>query len=83
MPLTVRLPLRIEQDLAEYCVTRRITKSNAVKQALERLLAETSGTQSPYELGRQGFGTDRSGSADIARNTKQLLRDRFRGKSAR
>ena len=83
MPLTVRLPLRIEQELAEYCVKRRITKSNAVKQALERLLADTSGTRSAYALGRQGFGADRSGSADVARHTKQLLRDRFRGKSAR
>ena len=58
-------------------------QSNAVKQALERLLAETSRTRSAYELGMQGFGADRSGSVDVARNTKQLLRDRFCGKSAR
>ena len=83
VPLTVRLPLRIEQELAEYCVKRHITKSSAVKQALERLLAETSRDRSAYELGRQGFGADRSGPADVARHTKQLLRDRFRGKAAR
>ena len=34
MTLTVRLPRRVEQELAEYCVERRITKSEAVKQAL-------------------------------------------------
>ena len=33
MTLTVRLPDRVEQQLAEYCVKRRITKSEAVKQA--------------------------------------------------
>ena len=39
MTLTVRLPQRVEQELAEYCAKRRLTKSEAVKLALEELLA--------------------------------------------
>jgi len=35
MTLTVRLPDRLEQKLAEYCTTYRVTKSDAVKHALE------------------------------------------------
>jgi hypothetical protein len=45
MTLTVRLPHCIEQDLAEYCVKRRLTKSAAVKQALEELLRSPAGSE--------------------------------------
>jgi len=40
MTLTVRLSPRVEQELAEYCVKRRLTKSEAVKLALEELRFE-------------------------------------------
>jgi Arc/MetJ-type ribon-helix-helix transcriptional regulator len=83
VPLTVRLPARVEQELRAYCVTRRISKSDAVKQALERLLAEAQGQRTPYELGKEGFGADDTQRGDIARNTKRLIRERFRGKARR
>jgi hypothetical protein len=83
MALTVRLPPRVEGALMAYCVSRRITKSDAVKQALERLLAECGDKPSAYELGRAGFGADRTARRDVARNTKRLLRERFRGASSR
>jgi hypothetical protein len=83
MPLTVRLPTRVEQELKAYCATRRITKSEAVKEALERLLAEADVRASPYELGKEGFGADRSPAGDVARHTKRLIRERFRGKARR
>jgi hypothetical protein len=73
----------VEQELKAYCVTRRITKSDAVKEALERLLSETAGQVSPYELGKDGFGADDSPGMDVARNTKRLLKERFRGKARR
>lgn len=83
MTLTVRLPPRIEEELARYCVARRLTKSEAVKRALERLLAESAARASAYDLGKAGFGSDRTPGRDVARNTKRLLRERFRGKTAR
>jgi len=83
MTLTVRLPPRVEAELKAYCASRRITRSAAVKQALERLLAETPGEPTPYELGKDGFGADATGRGDIARNTKRLIRERFRGKARR
>src|SRR5689334_11527191 len=60
MPLTVRLPPRVEEELKAYCVARRISKSDAVKAALERLLSETGNHATPYELGSDGFGADDS-----------------------
>jgi hypothetical protein len=81
MTLTVRLPQRVEQDLAEYCVKRCITKSEAVKQALEELLRMpdpgTHHTRHPFIGGDKGDGSDVSG------NIKTALRVRFRSTHAR
>jgi len=82
MTLTVRLPPRVEQGLAEYCVKHRLSKSDAVKQALVDLLASGEGTPSAYDLGKDLFGphTDAPPGEDIARNSKRLLREHFRAK---
>jgi hypothetical protein len=83
MALTVRLPPRVEEQLRAYCVSRRITKSAAVKEALERLMSESTGQVTPFELGKEGFGVDDSAGGDVARNTKRLIKDRFRAKARR
>lgn len=66
MTLTVRLPQRVEHELAEYCAKHRITKSEAVKLALEELLrAPATGAHAsphPFIGGDKGDGSDVSGS---------------------
>ena len=77
MTLTVRLPDRVEQELAEYCVKHRVTKSEAVKRALEELLRPPSGK------GRSGhpfIGGDKGDGSDVSGNIKAALRARFRGR---
>jgi hypothetical protein len=83
MTLSVRVPLRVEQELAEYCAKNKVSKSEAVNRALEEFLAAKKGTPSPYELGSDLFGpqTDDAPSEDIARHSKHLLRERVRGRS--
>jgi hypothetical protein len=83
MTLTVRLPPRVEQALAEYCVTHNTTKTQAVKQALGALLVRKAQAPSAYDLGKDLFGADKGGKTTAARNSKRLLRERFRGKPAR
>ena len=82
MTLTVRLPPRVEQELAEYCVKRRLTKSEAVKMALMDLLSSNAEKPSAYDLGKDLFGphTDAPPTDDIARHSGQLLREHFRGR---
>jgi len=84
MTLTVRIPDRVEQELAEYCVKHRITKSEAVKRALTDLLATNVGKPSAYDLGKDLFGpqTDAPTTEDIARHSQRLLRQHFRGLNA-
>jgi len=81
MPISVRLPPRVEQKLADYCVSRRVTKSEAVKRALYRMLEQPSGKASAFELAGRFIGVEKS-RGDIARNSKRLLRERFRNKTS-
>ena len=76
MTLTVRLPHRVEQELAEYCVKRRITKSEAVKEALEGLLHATDAGGD--DLDHPFIGGDQGDGSDVSGNIKAALRTRFR-----
>lgn len=79
MTLTVRLPPRVEQDLAEYCVKRRLTKSEAVKLALEELLRtpDAGGHVSHHPF----VGGDKGDGSDVSGNIKAALRVGFRRRS--
>jgi len=78
--LSVRIPLRIEQELADYCARNGVSKSEAVKDALDQFLSGRKGDKSPYELIRDLIGahTDEPATEDVARHTKRLLRERVR-----
>jgi len=82
MPLSVRLPPHVEQQLADYCVSHKLSKSQAIKRALERLLEPKGEKRSPYDLGKAFFESHRGTPAteDIAHNTKRLLREQFRSR---
>lgn len=80
MTLTVRLPQGVEQELAEYCAKRRLTKSEAVKLALKELLRAPEAGKA--DLNHPYIGCD-TRQGDVARHVKRLLRERFRGKRTR
>ena len=77
--MSVRLPLRVEQQLAEYCVSHKITKSEAVKRALKALFDRSPDPSATYASARRFIGSDRR-PGDVARHSKHLLRERFRSK---
>ena len=79
MPISVRLPPRVEQKLAEYCVSHKVTRSKAVKLALEQLFAQSPSSPDPYRASAKFRGSDkRPGS--VAMNSKKILREYFRNK---
>lgn len=77
MNLSIDLPKILEEQLVSYCHAHGITENEVVQRALYRLLNDSL-SPTPYELGTEGFGADHTHSGDIARNTKHLLRERFR-----
>jgi len=82
MPISVRLPPKVEQKLAEYCVSHKVSRSEAIKRALAAMLEDRAGGESPYELGREFFERNlrTKPTEDVARHTKRLLIEHFRGK---
>ena len=79
MPLSIRLSCATEQQLEQFCLLRKITKSGAVRLALDGLLHAVPVT--PHDLGADLFGTragSKRGAVDVARHTKRLLRKRLR-----
>jgi hypothetical protein len=80
MTVTVRLPAALEETLATYCAERGITRSEAIKQAVARLVAAERDVPSAYDLGRDLFGpdTDETPIDNVAATSKRLLRERFR-----
>lgn len=83
MSTTVRLPHRVEQALAEYCVETRKTKSEVIVDLLEQRFAQPAQGKTPYELAVEvGFigcfeGTGESG------NYKERVKAAIRAKHQR
>jgi hypothetical protein len=80
MAISVRLPPRVEQKLAEYCVEYGVTKSEAVKAALEHLFAQSPASPDAYKDSAQFRGSDK-GRGDVAMNSTRILREHFRKKT--
>jgi hypothetical protein len=56
MTTTVRLPHRVEQALATYCVEAKRTKSEVIVELLEQRFMGTDTERTPYELAQDvGF----------------------------
>jgi len=81
MPISVRLPPRVEQKLADYCVSHKVTKSEAVKRALERLFDQSGTPSDVYKASAAFRGCDKT-PGDVARHSRRLLRERFRNKTS-
>jgi hypothetical protein len=79
MPISVRLPPRVEQQLADYCARAKLTKSEAVKLALERLFEQDPKPSGISPAAKRFIGSDKS-PGSVARDSKRLLREHFRGK---
>jgi len=80
--INARIPLRVEQKLAEYCARRGITRSEAVVRALDQYLDGEAGGASPYSLAadlipKRGVKTIQSD------RIRELARKAFRGSHAR
>jgi len=79
---SIRLSPEQEKRLNAVCAAERASKSEIIKQALNRYLADYEASLSPFELGRDLFGKYGSGCDDLSRNYKRRLKDKLREKHA-
>lgn len=89
MTTTVRLPLRVEQALATYCVEARRTKSEVIVELLEQRFMGTQTERTPYELAQEaGFigcvsRADKSPGASTKERIVAAIRKKHGKKSLR
>jgi hypothetical protein len=87
MTTTVRLPLRVEQALATYCVETKRTKSEVIVELLEQRFTGTDTERTPYELAREagfiGCLSGKGAGATQAGGTKERVTAAIRKKHAR
>ena len=50
MPVSVRLPLQVEEDLAEYCVRHQSTRSEVIQTALTEYLSRADAPRGRHPL---------------------------------
>jgi hypothetical protein len=81
MAISVRLPPRVEQRLAEYCATHKVSKSEAVKRALEVLLTDSGPPPDLYKSSARFRGSDAT-PGSVARDSRRLLKAYHRNKQS-
>ncbi len=84
MTTTVRIPLRLEQALARYCVENRRSKSEVIIELLEQRFAAVQPEKTAYEIACEtGFIGSLTGVEDLASNAKQQAREAVARKHGR
>ena len=80
--INARLPLRVEQKLAEYCAKRGVKRSEAVVRALDHFLDRESGGTDAYSLAVDLIPEDGVKTLQ-SDNVRELAGKAFRGPRAR
>ena len=84
MTTTVRIPQRIEQALARYCVETRRSKSEVIIELLEHHFNARPAVKTPYELALEsGFVGSLSLDKDAAKNSRHSVRTAIARKHGR
>lgn len=86
MTTTVRIPDRLEQTLAQYCVETRRSKSEVIIELLEQRFATQTAAKSPYEVACDAgfigsFSSEENRVADTKERAKAAIRQKH-GRSA-
>ncbi len=77
---TVRLPLEIEQRLEILARKKHKTKTELIKEALEKYFYQEESEKDSYELGEEYFGRYGSGDGSLSVSYKEKIKDKINAK---
>ena len=80
MTISLRLDARLAARLQAAAQRRGVSKSELVRQCLCEYLAQAGDRPSAWELGKDLFGKVGSGRTSLARNRKQIVKERLDGR---
>lgn len=78
--ISLRLPKELEEKLESLSKKEQITKSDMVREALEKYLVGIEKSKQPYKLGEDLFGKYGSGDGKLSTEYKKKVRDKIHGK---
>ncbi len=77
---TVRLPLEIEQRLEILAREKHKSKTELIKEALEKYFYQEESEKDSYELGEEYFGRYGSGDGSLSVSYKEKIKDKINAK---
>ena len=77
---TVRLPIEIEQRLEILAQKKHKSKTDLIREALEKLFIQEESEKDSYELGEEYFGKYGSGDGTLSVTYKDKLKDKINAK---
>jgi len=77
---TVRLPEGLEKKLDDTSKAEKRSKSDLIKEALERYFNREEPEKDPYELGKEYFGRYGSGEKDLSTTYKARIKEKIDAK---
>jgi predicted DNA-binding protein len=77
---SVRLPFELEQRLEIFAREKNKSKTDIIRQALEKLFHQEDSGKDSYELGEEYFGKYGSGDGSLSVTYKTSIKDRINAK---
>jgi predicted DNA-binding protein len=74
---SVRLPTDLEHKLAMIARKKRTSKTNVIREALEKLFTQEDTEQDSYALGEEYFGKYGSGDGSLSTTYKHKLKEKL------
>ncbi|KXS45454.1 MAG: CopG-like domain-containing protein DNA-binding [Halanaerobium sp. T82-1] len=78
--ISVRLSKELEDKIDQLSKQESVTKSDIIKEALEKYITEQEKKMKPYELGEEFFGRNGSGKGNLSKTYKKKVRDKINEK---
>ena len=77
MSITIRLEPELQEALDRMAQTQGLTRSELVRECLQRYCQEQERRPTPWELGAERFGRFTSGRRDLSANRKKILSEKL------
>jgi len=78
--ISVRLSKELEDKIELLSKQENLTKSDIIKEALNKYIIDHEKKRNPYELGRELFGKNGSGKGDLSESYKKKVREKINEK---
>ena len=80
MTISLRLDEQTARRLEEIARQKGLSKSEVIRHCLAEYLGNQQQQLSPWELGKDLFGRAASGRGELSRESKQIVKEKFRAK---